>query len=141
MNRILVILLFISLALSGYQDMADIELLDSQAVQTETTASFSPTETKLDNRFIRNKKELISFYTGNVAYVQTLYRISQESENVQASSEQVRLLYKFITNSLLKDYNSKQKISEHVSSVQTIIQSTLHYYSAHLIFLLRKIVI
>lgn len=141
MNRILVILLFICLALSGYQDIADIERQGLQTTLTEVTPSFSPTEVKTGSKFIRENKELISFYTGNIVYVQSLCRISQESETVQSFSEQARTLQKFITGSFLKYYNCKQKISEHVSSIQTITQSALHYSSAHLIFLLRKIVI
>lgn len=140
MNRILVIFLFISLALAGYQDVVDVKAQGEMTMQTEMT-SISSADTKLNSRFIRENKELTSFYTGNVEYVQTLCRISQESENAQSSSEQARFIQKLISNSLLKDYNIKQHISEQLSTFQTIVQSTLHCHSAHLIFLLRKIVI
>ena len=140
MKHLLTFLLFISLALSGYQDMVDVEMCCSRTIQTET-ASITSTDKNITNRFFHENKGLTHFYAGNVNYVQTLFRISQESENAQVSSEQIRLFQKFISGFILKDYNIKQRISEQVSTFQSIARSTLHCHSAHLIFLLRKIVI
>ena len=140
MKHLLTFLLFICLALSGYQDMVDVEMRSSQVIQTES-ASITSADNIITGRLAQENKDLTHFYAGNVNYVQSLFRISQESENVQASNEQTRLIQKFISENILKDFNSKQRISEQVSAFQSIAQSTLHCHSAHLIYLLRKIVI
>lgn len=140
MKGVLLIFMISCFAFLGMQDMVNLKMVEAQTMLLRSE-SVTPADCQAESWLARQSSQQTYFYNGNSGYVQLLYRISQGNEDVQLSTEQIRLFHKFISGSYLKSFNNKQRASELASSSATIAHSALHYRFAHLIFLLRKIVI
>lgn len=140
MKRAFLFLMFMSLVFLGMQDMMSIKTCESRGMLQETEIS-APAETHAGIRLAQPGRLQTSFYNGNSEYIRILNRISQGDEDIQTSTEQLRLFHKLLSASHLKHFNSKQKTFELASSFATMTHSALQYRFAHLIYLLRRIVI
>lgn len=140
MKQVFLVFLFLSFVFLGMQDMMSIGRHEIRAELPQQESIKSP-DYQPRTRFAGAGNESVFYYNGNSEYVRLLSRISQGDEESQVVGGQLRLFHKFISASYLKSFNSKLRTSELVSSFVTITQSALHYRCAHLIFLLRRIVI
>lgn len=140
MKRAFLFLMFMSLVFLGMQDMMSIKTSETRGMPQETEIS-APADTHAGIRLTQPGRLQTCFYNGNSEYIRVLNRISQGDEDIQASTEQLRLFHKLISASYLKSFNSKQKTSELAFSFATMTHSALQYRFAHLIYLLRRIVI
>lgn len=89
----------------------------------------------------QNHYQLTYSLSDSDEYIHTLYRLSRERENTTSIQQLIRLLNKSYSCLLLREHNMQQKICKLVSDSQILSTSSLHYRFAHLIYLLRKIVI
>lgn len=136
MKSLLSLFIFLCLVLSGTQDMVNTDVLAS-----ETNSRTCSIEETVQNPSVQTHHKRIFHFPLNCEFIQTSNGISCEQENNVSSFHVARMLNRFHCDFLLKDFNTKQKTSELLSSFQIVTNSSLHFRFAHLIYLLRKIVI
>lgn len=133
MKVLLSILVFLCLIMSGTQDVASVEVHNRK-----TEVQISSVEKTIKDQALQHRQEQIFDLAGNSDYIQILSKLSRERIK---SNNTLRLVHKCHSDLFLKEFNTRQRISELVSIEQIIAGSSLYYRYAHFIYELRKIII
>lgn len=128
------IFIFLCLALLGAQDITNVDTCIPEPV-----VQLHSIETAVKDKAIKHRQEMVFDLVCTTDYVQILSKLTRERGATTDSS--FRLLYKYHSSLLLKEYNTREKTSELLSTSQSIKNSSLHYRYAHFVYELQQIII
>lgn len=128
------IFIFLCLVLLGAQDITNVDTYIPEPV-----VQLHSTDTAVKDKAIKHRQEMTFDLVCTSDYIQILSKHSRERGGSTDSS--LRLFYKYHSSLLLKEYNTRQKTSELLSTSQSIKNSSLYYKYAHFVYELQQIII